>query len=96
MKSEGKGKTAPTITAIDPPEFINKCLECKKTECTNCLAYSCAESPRTLKTKAKHREIAEKAEALRRQGLRWDDVAGRLGIPSATLSKIRKEFACGA
>lgn len=93
MKSEGKGKTAPTITAIDPPEFISKCLECKKTDCNNCLECSRTGSARVLKTRAKHKEIMDKAEALRRQGLLWNDVAARLGVPSGTLSKIRKEFA---
>lgn len=71
----------------DPQEQINKCLECKKPICNNCVEY-----PNRVKARKRHTEnrITE-ADFFRLYNLGYSDleIATELGVPKINVTSYR-------
>lgn len=74
------------IHFCDPPENVQKCLNCDKPDCTNCLFYA-----RNAKKKAKkHRvpeDMKERVVSLVGQNITQRKIAEMLGVSPSTVSK---------
>lgn len=74
------------IHYCDPPENIQRCLNCEKEDCSNCLFYE-----RSAKKKAKKHfvpeEMKEKVVSLVGQKIPQREIAEILGVSPSTVSK---------
>lgn len=75
----------------DPPEFIAKCIECKRPSCNNCLKDAKIGDLNKAQVRKRHQEIIEQAKILRERGMYWCEVAKHLKISQEMLFKIRRE-----
>lgn len=72
------------IHFCDSPENVQKCLNCKKPDCTNCLMYGTG-SNRKLRRNFFPEEMKEKAVELYRSGLTQRKIAETLGVSNSTI-----------
>ena len=70
----------------DSPENVQKCLNCNKPKCTNCL-HSGTNTPKKRKPYVLSDEVREKVVVLVKQGVKQKEIAKQFGVSEPTVSR---------
>ena len=72
----------------DTQEDIDRCLQCRKPECTNCLCYGYTEKSRSEMFEERNEIIME----MFRFGIKGTEIAKSFGLDSSVIYKVIKRY----